>query len=298
MRTALTIALVPLILIALSATASAQVVCEDDGDCSAGFRCEEVGVMGCDSPACPPGEECPDVFPCEEEPFRMCVPGPCDSDSDCAPGLLCLAVVYDDCGSIPPCDPDEGPCELLPGDCTEETLGYCLPPYLTPCERDADCGPGFTCEQSEICRCSGSGPGDDPEPDCTCEPGERFCQVVPIACEDDAACPDEWSCEMVGGSGTCWFDPESGEGGCEEEPDGEQLCVPPYFLEVDGGGAGGGGPLDAATGGAESRVTGEFERPAVSTSRTGCSAAPGPVGAGLPIFVLAALGLLVTRRRG
>jgi hypothetical protein len=296
------LAVVPLILLTLSGTALAQVECETDADCAVGFRCEAVEVGACPEPFCPEGEECPEPDPCEApEPFSACVPGPCDSDADCGAGLLCLEVTSYDCpASPPPCDPEDESCEPPDsgsGECTEETEGYCLPPYLAPCEADADCGPGFECVESEICSCSGSEPGSGEEPECSCEPGDSYCEIVVVECESAADCLEDWTCEEVGGEGTCSYDPSTGEETCEEVP-ANQACLPPYFWDVGWGTASGAdeSALDSATGGEDSRVTGEIERDEPSSS--GCRAAPGRAGDGLAALALAALALLASRRRG
>lgn len=296
MKSSLT--LFPAILLALPSLASAETECATDADCAVGFQCEVVGSTGCAEPICPPGEECPEPEPCEEETFSACVPGPCASDADCGPGLLCLEVTSYDCpASPPPCDPDDEGCEPPSGsgdDCEEVTQGYCLPPYMAPCETDSDCGPGFACEATEICSCS-AGPGDE-EPDCTCEPGESSCTIIEMDCAADGDCPDEWTCEDVGGEGACTYDAETGEEVCEEGPT-TQACVPPYYWGWGFGGteADGESPLDSATGGSESRVTGDIDR---AEPASGCQAAPGRAPAGLPALALAALALVAIRRRG
>ena len=60
--------------------------CTTDADCPDGLACEEVGGSACSSPACPPGEPCPEPTPCEPTIFYGCVappPPPCNADSDC-----------------------------------------------------------------------------------------------------------------------------------------------------------------------------------------------------------------------
>jgi len=147
--------------------------CATDGDCPAGWICEVLGLSSCAAPYCPPEGECPAPPECEPEEFRGCVPPPppsCQADADCAAGLVCLTFSYTDCPDgrgVPAndtCAPGEecGSANADDGasdaeaECVEQTEGYCVPRYVAPCTQDADCGPGFTCEQAEACRCSGS----------------------------------------------------------------------------------------------------------------------------------------------
>ena len=39
--------------------------CTTDADCPDGLACQEIGGSACSSPACPPGEACPEPTPCE-----------------------------------------------------------------------------------------------------------------------------------------------------------------------------------------------------------------------------------------
>jgi MYXO-CTERM domain-containing protein len=300
MKLSMTLATIPLLLVAITATASAQSACDTDADCVLGFRCETV-MESCPDIACPPGEEdCPEPLPCEPEAFSFCVPGPCASSSDCAAGLECLGVTSFDCPAAPPpCDPDDEGCDPPDSgdyDCTEVTESYCLPPYLAPCDVDADCGAGFTCEASEICSCS-AGPGDE-EPDCSCEPGgESYCQIIPVECTADSDCAADWTCEGAGGDVTCSYDPGTGEESCEPGPT-TSYCVPPFFWDAGyAGDEAEGSPLDAATGGSESRVTEDIDRAEPSA---GCSAAPGSSAgsAGAALLALAVLAIATLRRRG
>lgn len=149
--------------------------CTTDADCPAGLACQEVGGSACATPACPPGEPCPEPTPCEPTVYYACVappPPPCASDSDCGDGLTCIIETYEVCsagGAV-------GAPESLPGgasdgsgtgtdpvvDCSTETYSYCAPRWMGPCTVDADCGDGFTCEPELSCACSGSDGGSVP----------------------------------------------------------------------------------------------------------------------------------------
>lgn len=151
--------------------------CTTDADCPTGLTCEELGGSACATPACPPGEPCPEPTPCDPVIYYGCVappPPPCAADSDCADGLTCIIESYESCsggGAI-------GAPEPLPGgapdgsgtgtetdpvaECTTETYSYCAPRWMGPCETAADCGDGFTCEPEVSCACSGSSGGEIP----------------------------------------------------------------------------------------------------------------------------------------
>ena len=154
--------------------------CATDADCPDGLACEEVGGSVCSSPACPPGEPCPEPTPCEPTIFYGCVappPPPCNADSDCGDGLACIIESYEVCsgggfgapepmpgGEFPGAPDGSGTGTEPPVDCTTETYSYCAPRWMGPCTTAADCGDGFTCEPELSCYCSGSG-GTDVPPD-------------------------------------------------------------------------------------------------------------------------------------
>lgn len=151
--------------------------CATDADCPTGLTCEALGGSACATPACPPGEPCPEPTPCDPVIYYGCVappPPPCTADSDCGDGLACIIESYESCsggGAV-------GAPEPLPGgapdgsgtdtgtdpavDCTTETYSYCAPRWMGPCETAADCGDGFTCEPEVSCVCSGSSGGEIP----------------------------------------------------------------------------------------------------------------------------------------
>ncbi len=285
---------VPFALVLMAGTANAYDECDSDADCIDGFVCEVVGGSTC-AVICPAGEECYEDPECEPAELSICVPGPCRSDDDCAEGLRCLEVEYGgDCPVTPPCEEGEE-CPEPDPDCGEViTESFCLPPWIAPCETDAECGEGFECVPDEICTCSGSSgepdpdpeprpdpedpdpepdPGDpdddDPEddPDCTCEPtDESYCRPREIDCTDDSECPEGWTCEEIPSVYPCWVD-EDGVEHCDEPPESgtEGMCMPPFFDDIGWGASAGGdgdGDVDmddvfeAATGAENARPTG------------------------------------------
>ncbi len=157
--------------------------CTTDADCPDGLACQEIGGSACSSPACPPGEACPEPTPCEPTIYYGCVappPPPCTADSDCGEGLTCIIESYELCnGGGAVGAPEPLPGGASPGtpdgsgtgtgtdpvvDCTTETYSYCAPRWMGPCTTAADCGDGFTCEPELSCACSGSS-GTDVPPD-------------------------------------------------------------------------------------------------------------------------------------
>jgi len=299
--------------------------CTTDADCGAGLVCESVGGTDCAVPACPEGMECPEVD-CTSEEIFACVPdrSACASDADCAEGLQCETYTYEQCsggGSVPPCAPGEECPEPEPveTECETITESYCLPPYLGTCTADADCGPGFTCEEYENCGCTSSGDsgssgssdgstpslppdGSDtppsegtPEEDCSCEPsGEFYCELVEVECTSDADCIDGFICLDSPNAGVpCSITPDGTED-CGEPVESPSLCVPESYN--DWVGAGGGGfptasdDLASESGGAPRN---DAEQTAASTDdpteEDGCSSTGTPA-ASMPLWLgLAAL---------
>lgn len=66
--------------------------CGSDADCGEGFECQVIGSSDCAAPACPPGEDCPDIDcePVAEE--SACVPREieCDTDAQCPSDWSCV----------------------------------------------------------------------------------------------------------------------------------------------------------------------------------------------------------------
>ncbi|MDD9943634.1 MAG: hypothetical protein OXU20_21515 [Myxococcales bacterium] len=159
-----------------------DVECDSDADCGLGRVCEVVGAGAtCAAPApCPEDEPCPEPPACEFFELRLCVPGPCDEDADCPDDERCVTETWTECVEYPServCTEtaDGVECEWIDPEpvaledaCETLTKSTCRPPWQGPCEQDNDCGPGFTCEQSLSCWCTGSGPIEG-EPDFSAE---------------------------------------------------------------------------------------------------------------------------------
>lgn len=150
--------------------------CDSDGNCT-----------GCTEPAPPPDQEGRCVT-------RTTPSGECRSDVDCGEGQVCE--ILDECGSS---------CQSTPnGDIVCEdvcvVIGVCADVPPSPaCELDADCGPGYLCEQTEVCSCDGGGSGGSEDPPEGGAPAPCF-QV----CELEGQCV--WNDANV----SCWGDLDCG----------------------------------------------------------------------------------------
>lgn len=258
--------------------------CAEDRECPKGFTCEVSEDTACpDVPACDDEQSCEEAPPCTVEQHSSCVSIDCSADSDCADGMVCETVKHERCSTpgAPASDPGMEPdpdAEPLPpdaappeGSCEVEERNYCMPKYLLPCEAAADCGPGFTCEATEVCSCSSSpssggssttggdagtpdgggadsdsgedadaaerpaappdGEDDGRDENCVCEAGPIACHLVITECAADSDCPSGMTCED-NPEGTCTSTPDGAEE-CTADP--EKICLPPYVDLVSGG---------------------------------------------------------------
>ncbi len=264
----------------LPAAAFASGECTTDADCGDGFTCESYEEPCAVTPCADGDENCTET--CESEEVYECQPAPpesCTSAADCTSDEVCLTYTWEVCdGSAPQVDCAEGQdCDAGTGadaevSCTTESEGYCVPPYLAPCDKDSDCGTGFSCVEAESCACSGSdgwnGEGTDPdgsvdagsddgsddagsyEEDCTCSgTGEFYCELDETECTDASDCEGDLICDELPWSGgettLCTSDP-SGETTCEEDAGSSQeattYCQPEdldRWAALGGGSAGG-----------------------------------------------------------
>ncbi len=175
--------------------------CQIDSDCGKGWSCQVTGGTACASgPACPPGAPCEAPPPCANQVLKSCVPANCNSDADCADGMVCFSYPTP-CPAVscpagaecfqPVCDP--GPSQ-------------CTPKYNLPCAADADCGAGFTCAFGQECTggtssgSAGSAGGGAPPPPvptiCTTST-IGSCQLTPVSCMNNTDCQSGWSCINV-----------------------------------------------------------------------------------------------------
>jgi MYXO-CTERM domain-containing protein len=187
--------------------------------------------------------------------------------------MVCYSETREECDSAPPCA--DGDCPATDSACEPVTESGCVPRYVLPCEADADCGVGFTCEVEEECACSGggssggsagAGSGADPAPDEKAAPDGGGADPVPPA-DGSGATPDggtptppecvctptdRKSCSLkivacsvdegCPAGWTCGDNPNGvcwsnadGTSGCSADP--AKICLPPYS-DVIGGGRG------------------------------------------------------------
>jgi len=175
--------------------------CNTDDDCPEGFVCEP-GICPY-FVACTP-EWCP---PC----YGKCVPSfdPCDG-IECEPGTHCeispLAIYPPEPWCVPddPCDGiecepgyhcEQSPLEIYP------PIGECVPNEF--CEGDNDCPDGEVCNY-QICPMMGEADGARMMAPCTpdwCPACYGVCE--PAGQDPCADCPDDWTCDLTGGSLEC-----------------------------------------------------------------------------------------------
>jgi MYXO-CTERM domain-containing protein len=165
---------------------------------------------------------------------------------------------------------DDEMCAASVTECHEE-LGapVCVPRHVPPCSADADCGPGFSCEEAIAYECSGgmvagaggsggtagAGSAGEPadtddgtpagmdEPDvagtCTEQPtGQFYCQLQAISCESDADCPGTLECLQSWGN-SCWGTAGAGGGVAGAGTAGMAMAPTPPPPTDPGDGAGG-----------------------------------------------------------
>ncbi len=212
-------------------TPPAQCLWTDGSACWCGYLCES----DADCPNNGEGWTCYDIgSEMGEQPFFTCLPVDmddytCTTDSDCAPGEVCMDgyCYYDDeppyCRTDADCAPDEicidGYCYYdepycqSDYDCAPDEIcidGYCYyddqPPY---CRSDDDCGPGMVCIDGY---CSDDSDDDTDQPYCRsnedCAQGQVCENGVCVAdgphdgqpgdlCQSQGQCSEGLDCLMM-----------------------------------------------------------------------------------------------------
>jgi hypothetical protein len=276
---------------------------------------------------------------CSTETYYYCEPLPCKDNSACAADMTCHSYTSEACsgGSAVACDSATGDCPVndVAEECTTTEQSLCVPQWFVPCQVAADCGEGFTCEESTICSCSGSagtagrdvgsggatstddgvvGGGSGTTESCTCEGTGTFnCVAKTIACNKAADCPTHWTCES-NPNGTCSSSPD-GSTDCKADP--AMVCIPPYAnlfgngdavrSEDSASGVNEGG-IVVTSGGKDNDTNGTTPANPEATdgsdtnssTSSGCSLAESPKGSNHRGFILFGLGLALStlwRRR-
>ena len=305
-----------------SVSARADTLCTQDSDCAKGFTCQTV-QGGCSltppATACEPGVECdaaaaapPD---CTGTGERLCEPGPCTTDADCASGMACHATSTESCGTPGCADPSQG-CSTAVTCTTVNGPSMCVPKYELPCTVDADCGDHFTCtpNMGGVCEGSVSGDGAAPTIVCTTTPtGTSSCVPNTIDCKVDGDCPATWTCSGSSGGalGDCASGGESVDGAvtttpCTPNPaPTPTYCIPPSYGgsfassshgSSDGSGASGSNQGAAPTSGQSSPTTPQSTGTEGGASGGGCGVGGSP-GGGAIWLCAAAMALGLARRR-
>jgi hypothetical protein len=187
-----------LCLAALANTASAR-PCQTSADCPPNFRCEAIGETGCSAPAaCPDGGTCASAPPCQASDVNVCVSPVCRGDTDCPNDMNCYR---------------------------GQNGSSCIPRYLVACQRDDDCGEGFSCKEIISTRCP-SGAATGGASACTTRrTGHYQCELRSKACSDATGCPNLFSCGPKPSAMACASDNSDDDAGTACAGD---VCLPPY----------------------------------------------------------------------
>jgi hypothetical protein len=137
----------------------------------------------------------------------------CDTDVDCADGLICKSYGVQETCARPAIDCPEGQECPEPEPCEATEYKACA---LPPCETDDDCPNGTVCHTETYERCSTPPSSAEPAPNCA--PGEECVQPEPPPCEDPD-CKEETmvQCEEVTTEPACvptWQLPCSADEDC------------------------------------------------------------------------------------
>lgn len=251
--------------------------CRNDADCPKGFACSggvspDGGWYGmCDST------------------FVACT-----CDTDCAPGLHCMANAGNVCTQ-----PADGGAQT----CHEQ--GRCVAAWQRPCSTSADCGPGgFQCTQNGTL-CQGS----------SCQ-FTYSCTwpTLPASCTKNQDCPSGWTCEPDTAQVTACAPviQHCPLMGCPPLT-GALLCRPPYFDMVGSSAWSGPAPTpnnNCSSGGSDADVAGTTEGTFngtdagqvanfndVSKSGCACQMAPAKLLSSPVLWVIAACFGVLRRRR-
>jgi hypothetical protein len=218
--------------------------CTSDADCAKGLSCQAdpiatpavaICYAGDASGACAPVDNPPPV------PTSSCRSAACLTSADCGPTMVCNSRTTTTCTGGTPvavkCDPTTTACDPgvvpdpLPVSCTDTVTSRCIYKYELPCNVDADCGDGFTCQPTVYGMCSGSSgtassgsgsasagtggaTGGAPVPaevdagaaapvpvpvdaGMTVSSYPGHCQAKPVSCTVDTDCQSTWTCALV-----------------------------------------------------------------------------------------------------
>jgi MYXO-CTERM domain-containing protein len=246
-----------LLLAALSTREAYARSCAAVTDCAKGFGCEPSGTASDGGPA------------------GTCVSLPCQSDSDCGPGLSC----YLDMGTYCTTTADGGT-SCAPG-------SACVPQWDAPCTGNTDCGPGFTCSPGpKSWNC-----GKDQD---ASQPPYVTSMIVPCSdvpslgppgfdasslpfCAVDSDCPSTWTCQcqMTCGGGSS-LEATTDAGKASVDAGCTMACIPPNSDLLVGTCGGGGAAFGPENGGATTPPAASDA--GTTPNATGRSDSPGTAG--------------------
>ncbi len=230
--------------------------CQVDADCGAGLTCvvpEDGSLPWCEPQACTTDADCGDAsLKCHEETYEECSGGDialpeCPPDTDCevpvpeestvecttytesycAPLYVGNCETAADCGEGFDCVPDEACwCSGSGGSAgtgEEPSTGVPTAGAGGAASSDGSAEPAAGATDST---------GDEdvaPDETCGCEPtGTNSCVLQEILCEDDAACPEGWSCvEQPTAVVDC--DPAGSAEECVQPEPAPSRCEPPLW---------------------------------------------------------------------
>ncbi len=223
--------------------------CTSDADCAKGLSCQADPIATPAVAICYAGEAggaCAPVDNPPPVPTTSCKSAACLTSADCGPTMVCNSQTTTTCTGTAPvavrCDPTTTACDAgvvpdpVPVSCTDTVTSRCIYQYELPCNVDADCGDGFTCQPTVYGMCSGSSgtgssgsgsasagtggaTGGAPVPmpaevdagaaapvsvdagmTVTCTTVSSYpghCQAKPVSCTVDADCQSTWTCALV-----------------------------------------------------------------------------------------------------
>jgi MYXO-CTERM domain-containing protein len=255
--------------------------CTTDADCAKGLSCQDDGKVATTAPclASDGGTECTPVVTTTPA-TKSCQAAPCATDADCGTNMVCYhqpstictgsAPVTVACAPNTACDAGAVPAPEPPV-CTDIVTSTCAYRWEVPCNADADCGDGFTCQPMSYGSCSsgsgtatagtgtassgsgvggGTGSAETPTPvpppdvvdagvatpvtctEVTSYPGS--CVANPVSCSADADCPSGWTCALVT-TGTAVSDGTSTTPGAPVAVDGGAVVAPPPVVTTTTG---------------------------------------------------------------
>src|SRR5450759_62701 len=142
--------------------------CTSDADCAKGLSCQMDATATTPVGICFDGDiERPCATMIDAGPASMsCQAAPCVTNADCGQDMVCNSQIFTSCSGETPvavkCDPTTA-CDAgaapQPVVCTDTIVSACAYNWELPCNVDADCGAGFTCQPTVTGMCSGSSGG-------------------------------------------------------------------------------------------------------------------------------------------